>query len=77
MDNIIVTTKEGNRFNGDKVSQGRMARAIVALNAVGVNTTDWISADNVKLTINVSELAEALILSGIEQTKIWMAPYGS
>ena len=77
VDNIIVTTKEGNQFNGDEVSQGRMARAIMALNAAGVTTTDWILADNVKLTINVTELAEALILSGIEQTKIWMAPYDS
>lgn len=68
---IKVTTSSGKTFDGDEVSQTRMARAILALNAAG-GTTQWKLADNTVALVDSDELTEALMLAGTEQTKIWM-----
>ena len=43
---IDVTTAAGNTFDGDEVSQGRMARAIIALGTTPEGTVNWVLADN-------------------------------
>jgi len=68
---ITVTTTSGNVFDGDEVSQNRMARAVTASNAG--DTTQWILADNTQATVTHEELKEALLLSGEATIKIWMA----
>ena len=68
---IQVVTSSGNRFDGDEVAQGRISRAILALNAVG-GETRWRLADNTVVSVDADELLEALMLAGAEQTKIWM-----
>lgn len=70
---IKVTTASGKTFDGDEVSQTRMARAVVALQAAGQTQTLWVLADNVPTTVSLDELAEALALAGAEQTRLWVS----
>ena len=70
---IKVTTASGKVFDGDEVSQTRMARAVVALQAAGLPETTWVLADNTPATVTLAELAEALALAGAEQTRLWVS----
>ena len=69
--NITVTTQAGNTFDGDEISQSRMARAIASSDPL--ETTQWKLADNSIITVTREELKEALRLAGEAQTLIWMA----
>ena len=57
-------------FQGDEVSQGRMARAIIA-SAPDSGALEWTLADNTVVPISVSQLREALRLASERQTEIW------
>lgn len=70
VDNIIVEI-DGLPFDGDEVSQNRMSRAIVALQAAGVLATYWTLADNLTTMVTVSQLEKALVAAGLAQTAIW------
>lgn len=61
--NITVTTTNGNTFDGDEVSQGRMARALMVAGTLNRTTTGWKMANNTTVVIDVPELTEALALS--------------
>lgn len=69
--NITVTTKAGNTFDGDEESQTRMARAILALPDGA--TVLWVLADNSVIQADAGELREALALAGAEQSRLWTA----
>jgi hypothetical protein len=70
---ITVTTSAGHTFDGDEISQGRMARAILGLQASGVGaTTPWVLNDNSVIQVSAAELTEALTLAGAEQTRLWV-----
>lgn len=69
---ITVTTQAGNTFDGDEVSQGRMARAIIALQATGTPSVNWVLADNSVISASAAELTEALALAGAAQAAIWV-----
>ncbi len=71
---IVVTTAAGNQFDGDEVSQGRMARAIIALQATGTSSVTWVLHDNSVIQATVAELTEALALAGAAQAAIWVIP---
>lgn len=71
---IKVTTTAGNEFDGDETSQGRMARAIIALGTTPGGTVNWVLADNSVINATAAELAEALALAGAEQAALWVAP---
>lgn len=71
---IVVTTQAGHAFDGDEVSQGRMARAIIALQATGTPSVPWVLADNTVISATAAELAEALALAGAEQARLWVLP---
>lgn len=73
---IKVTTQAGHTFDGDETSQGRMARAIIALSAAG-GTVDWVLADNSIAAVTAAELTEALALAGAAQAAIWVSPYAT
>ena len=71
---IKVTTPAGNEFDGDEISQGRMVRAIIALDAAAPGTTvNWVLADNSVINATAAELVEALALAGAAQAAIWVA----
>jgi len=69
---IKVTTSSGRVFDGDEVAQNRMNRAITGLVRLGIPTIQWKLFDNTVATVTVDELGEALALSGMEQSRIWM-----
>lgn len=71
---IKVTTQAGNTFDGDEVSQGRMARAIIALQATGTPSVTWVLADNSVLQASAAELSQALALAGAAQAAVWVLP---
>jgi len=74
VDSIVVTTAAGNQFDGDEVSQGRMARAILGLQAAGPDSSVlWVLSDNSVIQASAGELAEALALAGAEQARLWVA----
>lgn len=70
---IQVTTLAGNTFDGDEQSQGRMARAIVAMEETDV--IPWVLSDSSVKLVNQAELKEALKLSGQKMTEIWVKVY--
>lgn len=71
---LVVTTAAGHQFDGDEVSQGRMARAIIALQATGTPSVNWVLHDNSVIQATVAELTEALALAGAAQASIWVIP---
>lgn len=71
--NIKVTTGAGNVFDGDEISQGRMARAVLALQTATGQTVSWVLADNTVIEATAAELLEALALAGAEQARLWTA----
>ena len=69
---IKVTVSTGKVFDGDEISQSRMARAVVA--SEPLETVPWVLADSASATIVTrEELKEALRLSGDAQTAVWTA----
>lgn len=72
VDAIMVTTSSGNTFDGDEVSQTRMARAIIALQATGTPTVNWVLANNSTIDASAAELVEALALAGSAQAAAWI-----
>lgn len=69
---IKVTTQAGNTFDGDEDSQGRMARAIIALSTGLAPSVNWVLADNSVIQATAAELTEALVLSGMAQAALWV-----
>jgi hypothetical protein len=70
VDAIKVTTAAGNTFDGDETSQGRMARAIIALSTGLAPSVAWVLADNTVIHAAAAELTEALVLSGQAQASV-------
>ena len=66
IDNVIVTTTVGNKFNGEDKSQGRMSSAILAAEVLGKTEERWKMADGTIKLIGIDELKEALALSILE-----------
>ena len=66
IDNVIVTTTAGNKFNGEDKSQGRMTSALLAAEILGKTEEEWKMADDTIKLIKIEELKEALALSILE-----------
>ena len=66
IDNVIVTTSAGNKFNGEDKSQGRMTSALLAAEVLGKTEEEWKMADGTIKLIKIEELKEALALSILE-----------
>lgn len=77
LDNSIVTTSLGNKYDADEISQGRMSRAIDAAIDSGMNETDiiqWSLADTgtgVMTDVPLSDLREARKLAVQNMQVIW------
>lgn len=69
----IVVEVDGMKFDGDEVSQDRMARSIIALD-LG-EKVQWVLADNTVAQVTRAQLREALRKAGTAQTAIWSDPY--
>lgn len=74
----ITVTVDGMEFDGDETAQNRMARAITMFQANNLPAdyhTDWVLADNTIAKVTVTQLSQALLLAGKEQTALWTVPY--
>lgn len=75
----IIVTVDGMQFDGDEISQTRMSRAVILAvvfnKDLDATTTKWVLADNTVAYPTVRQLAQALMLAGEEQTRVWDAPY--
>lgn len=65
----LTVEVDGMVFDGDEVSQGRMARA--SLSMQGSETIQWVLANNEKATVTKEQLAFALRLAGAKQAEFW------
>lgn len=70
---IKVTTTAGNTYDGDEISQTRMARAIVVMSET--DTIGWVLSDNTVVVIDKAELSEALKRAGAEMARLWVQVY--
>lgn len=70
----IVVTVDGMPFDGDEISQSRMARAILAMQAASVPATTWVLANNTPTEVTMAQLQQALIAAGLAQSAVWVAP---
>lgn len=70
--NIKVTTSNGNTFDGNMEARVNMQNAITASEILGQTTTNWKLADNSAITVDVTEIKEALALSIQECGRIVM-----
>lgn len=68
VDNIEVTYNSI-VYQGDELSQTRIARVISAMS--DTETIDWVSKDNSIQTLNKVDLSAILKEAGIKQTQIW------
>jgi len=66
----ITVEVDGMVFDGDEISQGRMARAVAASDAM-TETTEWTLHDNSVATVTIRQLKAACRLAGEAQTAIW------
>lgn len=74
----ITVEVDGMVFDGDEVSQERMARTVTAATATGASmddTTTWVLHDNTVAQVSIRQLAMALRLAGEAQTALWTVPY--
>jgi len=70
---ILVTTATGNTFQGDEISQGRMARVLSAYaEELPDGEVQWVLADNSVASVTMAELDEALRLAVDAQNAIWI-----
>ena len=67
----IVVEVAGLKFDGDETSQNRMARTIVAMQTSGTVTLPWTLADNTVAVVTQTQLSEALLRAGMEQSSMW------
>lgn len=73
--NIKVTTKSGNVFDGNEISQSRLSRAISVM--TDSDLINWVLADNSIASVKKSELQEALKLANTEMSRLWVLPYAN
>ena len=58
-------------FDGDEISQNRMARAVSAADSDS-ETTVWVLANNTPAIVTALQLKRALKLAGMAQTALWV-----
>lgn len=73
VERISVTTASGRVFDGDEISQGRIARAILGMQSQPEGAVvQWVLHDNTVVDVGIPELQEALTLAGLAQTALWV-----
>lgn len=63
LENLTVTTQNGNTFDGNETARNNMLSAIQSAEFLGKTEHSWKMADNSVVLINLSELKEALALA--------------
>lgn len=63
LNTLVVTTSEGNTFDGNLEARTNMTSAILSAEVIGKTEETWKLADNSQKLIQLSELKEALALA--------------
>lgn len=71
----IKVEVDGMTFDGDETAQSRMARAITAAETAGLDTTEWVLADNTVATVTKEQLQQALTKAMLAMSELWTVPY--
>lgn len=69
----IVVEVDGMLFDGDEVSQGRMAEAILAADSME-EEGPWVLADNSAALVTADQLKQALRAAKWKQAELWVQP---
>lgn len=67
----IKVDVDGMTFDGDETSQGRIARAILAMEAAGTTSTPWTLSNNTTVAVTSTQLRQVLVKAGLAQTALW------
>lgn len=70
LQNIVVTTTNGNTFDGNETARNNMLSAIMSAEFIGKTEEYWKLADNSTVLVQLPELKEALALSVQEVGRI-------
>lgn len=70
----IVVDVDGLPFDGDEISQGRMSRAIQALQIAAAPSTLWVLANNTPTMVTLAQFQQALVAAGQAQSALWVGP---
>jgi len=70
----ITVTVNGKIFDGDEISQGRMARALRVADITGQTSCTWVLHDNSAVEVTKEELSQALALAMQAQEAVWVIP---
>lgn len=71
----ITVTVDGMVFDGDEAAQSRMTRALMTAEITGLNSTQWVLADNTVATVTKSQMQQALSKAMLAMAEIWPTPY--
>ena len=71
----IKVEVDGMTFDGDEVAQSRMARAITAADAAGMDSTAWVLANNEVANVTKAQLQQALSKAMLAMAELWTKPY--
>jgi hypothetical protein len=70
----ITVEVNGKVFDGDEISQERMARALKVADITGQASCTWVLHDNSAADVTKDELAQALALALQAQSAVWVIP---
>ena len=71
----IKVEVDGMTFDGDEKAQSRMTRAIQAAEFTGVESTQWVLADNTVAEVTVAQMKQALAKAMTAMGELWTKPY--
>lgn len=71
----IKVEVDGMTFDGDEKAQSRMTRAIQTAEITGMDSTQWVLADNSIATVTVAQMKQALAKAMTAMGKLWTKPY--
>lgn len=71
----IKVEVDGMIFDGDEESQQRLTRAIQVAEITGLESTQWVLADNTVATVTVAQAKQALAKAMLAQGELWTKPY--
>jgi hypothetical protein len=71
----IKVEVDGMIFDGDEESQQRLTRAIQVAEITGMDSTQWVLADNTVATVTVEQAKQALAKAMLTMGELWTKPY--
>lgn len=71
----IKVEVNGKTFDGDEAAQRRMTSALKVAEITGMESTQWVLADNTVATVTVAEMQEALSKAMLAMGELWTVPY--